>query len=144
MTSVMNDRLRRDTVAVEPKVLKRGDDARFFVWLVVNGQYHPQIWYGDQLKGTGQFQRGAVGEEDKQGRGKLVACTPLPASDKRKIDELATDKMMWPDGLLLEDTKRLAALTLPPLGGSIPEGANDEIIGSDGLLNELPINPTGG
>lgn len=42
-------------------------DAKFFVWLRKFGtenEASPQFWHGDQTKGTGQFQRGKVGEGD--------------------------------------------------------------------------------
>lgn len=36
----------------------------YFVYLRQNGQRIPQKWFGDQTKGTGQFQRGEVGTGD--------------------------------------------------------------------------------
>lgn len=47
MTSV-----RRDTMVA--------GDARFFVWLKGTKGPEPQIWYGDQKNGTGQFRYGPV------------------------------------------------------------------------------------
>lgn len=77
---------RRNTTTV----MKRGDDARFFVWLKGLRGPEPQLWMGDKLKGSGQFQRGKIGDGD------LLACTPLPESDERKLFELARDSTLRP------------------------------------------------
>lgn len=101
-----------DRATVEVK-----DDARFFVWRYWCGLYHPQIWFGDQKTGTGQFQNGKIGT------GGLAAFHTLEATDRRELSELAKDTSLMPEALksLLADVTA-SFHSIPVFAGDLTEG----------------------
>jgi len=53
-------------------------DVLYLVWIAGARAPMPQIWYGDQTKGSGQFQRGPVVSIDTANAGDLIAFNVVP------------------------------------------------------------------